>query len=493
MNLNIYKDYTGQILFILSIIFFIYMVFLSPLNNVFIHPDEFFTLGIIKLSLPDIITVTAKDVHPPIYYIILKSVLEFCGLFNLSHYSLFISKIVSIVPYLLILIVSYIKLKKEYGWFTIGLFVFSLGIMSQFYLHFLTVRMYSWGLFFLLMSFIYLKDIIVESDLKSWILFTIFIVLGLYCQYFIALSSFLIYLSFIIYILGFRQNTFKIEFKKILYSIILGIILYSPWLISFFSQLTKVKKGWWVPAADFNLIMHSFTYYATSNSFLTIQILAIVALVFFIIISFKKYDSEPNEDNFFILSGFFIFVGTIIISLIISLLYRPILVLRYLIPVSSIIWLSISILVGKLEKKELLIVSLILILILSFSGIANIVSENSKYYDYGMSKERMFEEMNNDDSIIIYNTGIGILEFGDFLNQANSYSPKINNTFGVSNDTVHSLFEFKEKSPKTLKNIVKQNKDKKIYFVNAWGDSKLISGNLTKIGNVAGAKFYEVN
>ena len=55
--------------------------------------DEYFTLGIIKAPLLHGITITAKDVHPPLYYIILKAFLKIFSVLNINVDIIFLSKI----------------------------------------------------------------------------------------------------------------------------------------------------------------------------------------------------------------------------------------------------------------------------------------------------------------------------------------------------------------------------------------------------------------
>jgi len=53
-------------------------------------------------------------------------------------------KVLSIVPYAFLMVAA-TKIREDCGWLTAGLFVFFLGIMTDFFCEFLTIRM---GLFF---------------------------------------------------------------------------------------------------------------------------------------------------------------------------------------------------------------------------------------------------------------------------------------------------------------------------------------------------------
>ena len=49
--------------------------------------------------------LTAADVHPPLYYLIVKIVIKLLTMLNISFDMIFVSKIVSLIPYGILLIV----------------------------------------------------------------------------------------------------------------------------------------------------------------------------------------------------------------------------------------------------------------------------------------------------------------------------------------------------------------------------------------------------
>ena len=65
------KNIIGKSLFIISIFLFLLMI-LSPLAKTIIHIDEFWTIGVINLPLAESIPLMISDVHPPLYYLVLK-------------------------------------------------------------------------------------------------------------------------------------------------------------------------------------------------------------------------------------------------------------------------------------------------------------------------------------------------------------------------------------------------------------------------------------
>lgn len=139
--------------------------------------------------------VAINDVHPPLYYLMLYPILGILKMANVGNI-IYALKIVSIIPYFIILCFSYFKLKDEYNWLTAGLFAFAILVMGDFFIQFLTLRMYSWGLLFLLLSFVYYREVLNKNDRKSWMLLTLFTLLCAYTHYFLILTSGLIYICF---------------------------------------------------------------------------------------------------------------------------------------------------------------------------------------------------------------------------------------------------------------------------------------------------------
>lgn len=485
MNINEYKGHIGKILFGLSVLIFGAMIF-TPLNNVFIHADEYFTLFVVKFSLFDIININVHDVHPPLYYIIVKAVEKLLGAMNISYSSLFLIKIMSIIPYGLILIFSALQLRKEYGWLSVGIFTFALGCMSQFFMHFILGRMYSLGIVFLLISFYFMKNILKDSDTRSWIFFTVFSVLGAYTHYFVAISAIALYLMVLIYTLLNKQSL-----KKWLISVACGIVMYLPWIYSLINQLAKVHKSYWIKDLTFGYFIKCLGYFSTNSDAVIIQILAIVVLVFFVYVLFKNTHGILDSENYFILSGIAAFVLTLLIGSVVSVVFKPILVARYLIPASAILWFAVSILVGKIENSKMLTISIVLIMLLSVCAVADTVSYNDTLLHDGTDHAKLLDKINDGD-IVIFNSGVGLLEFADYVNATDIYTIELDEPLGLSDDAIHQRYDFKELNATGIENLVLENPDKKIYLVDAWGDEKFDNLNKTDAGKIVNVKFYEV-
>lgn len=485
------KDFSekfGKILFIISILIFLTML-VSPLTRTLYHVDEYFTLATIKFPIMQLITVTARDVHPPLYYFILKIAVKLFSAFNLDL--ILISKIVTIIPYLIILILSATKIRKEYDWLIAGIFTFSLICMSNFYITYLAIRMYSWAILFLLLSFIYLKDLLVKSDFKSWCLVSVFTLLGAYTHYFDAISSIIMYIMLMIYLLINKEESFdkKLEIKKWLGSVAFLIVGYIPWMLILFNQLKWVHNNFWIPEVNLDYIIQCISYYATLNLYDLIFVIACVFLIFSFIIFISDRLNRENVENNYLLIGMSLFLLTIFLGVIISFLFKPILRARYLLPAIAVFWFAVSVLVGKLKNNKLIVVSLVLILILGISGISVGFNSVSGYYNQGISNQNFLDEIDNNSTIICANPGV-VIQFGTYFNNSDVYI-KSHEVYGVTDNDLNTLFNIKYTSD--INKTIEKSKDKSVYFViGNWIDNELVD-NIEPAYNIDNNNFYKIS
>ena len=159
------ENLLSKIFVILTVILFVFMIYIYvkyPFSSI----DEGYTRGIVKLSIPQMIAVTSLDVHPPFYYLVVMALMSIFNLLNINIELIYIMKFAAIIPCILLLLLSFTKIKKDYGLFTAGVFSFMILAFSKFFIFYLTARMYSWGILFLVLSFLCVKEILKESNFR---------------------------------------------------------------------------------------------------------------------------------------------------------------------------------------------------------------------------------------------------------------------------------------------------------------------------------------
>ena len=239
------KEWCGKILFIVSAILFcagIYFVIRYP----FLQVDEWFTRGLIDLPLIEGIRITIIDVHPPLYYEIPKAIVAVLTAVGIPFNEIVAMKLASAIPYVIIMAVSYLVVRRQYGWFACGFFTLSTLLMCQFFTYFFIARMYSWGLLFIFLAFLCVRPILEDNDLKYWILLSLFTVLGSYTHYFVAFALICIYIILFVSEVVLGGDERISNFKNWLISTVISVAFYVPWVFKLLPQINKVHNDYWV-------------------------------------------------------------------------------------------------------------------------------------------------------------------------------------------------------------------------------------------------------
>lgn len=118
------------------------ILYISLIFNHNIWTDEAFTLQLLEQNITGILEGTARDVHPPLYYLYAKLFALF------SHRSLLIQKLAAIIPMTATLVIGATVVRKNWGNRVSFLFVLFLTCIPCSMEFAVQVRMYSLALFF---------------------------------------------------------------------------------------------------------------------------------------------------------------------------------------------------------------------------------------------------------------------------------------------------------------------------------------------------------
>ena len=249
--------------------------------------DEAFSLSMISQGFIDIIKNTAIDVHPPLYYIILKSFTWGINFF-LKDNIIWASKCFSMLPILLLIIISYKDISKIFGKRTAFLFnIFILG-MPQIIKYAIEIRMYSLGLLFVTLFYISYIKWDKENTNKNLCKMTIYSAMSAYTHYFAGVSVGCIYIIVLIELLIKKDYR---RLKNIIYSLVFLFVSYLPWLVVLGKQIFVVKESYWIENITSDTIKEflKYPYIVNSSSILT-NIIKILLLITLIIIVLKRKD-----------------------------------------------------------------------------------------------------------------------------------------------------------------------------------------------------------
>ncbi|MDD2409903.1 MAG: acyltransferase family protein [Bacilli bacterium] len=348
-NVKSLKDKIIKIfVFVLYSIAFIFIIFslLTLLNSV-VWADEICSLAMIKHTFIDIIKINMNDVHPPLYYLLLKYFNEFISIFiNISP--IIISKLFSFFPYIIIIIIINKYFKNKYGIITSSMATFFITCMPQMIYYFFEIRMYSWVMCFITLSYYAMDKVIEYNKMKNWYLFIIFGTISSYLHLYGALAFSILYFGLLIYII-FNN---KLLIKRWLTFGFIYFVLYLPWLLVIIGQLKNISNGFWISNLTIDTIISYFRFFLSFehntsliSNFITFLLLLFVLIIVFLNIKRKSDESKKNFIPILGILSIFILLG---ISIIISFLSTPIFVARYMFSILGVFWIAYSILYSNL-------------------------------------------------------------------------------------------------------------------------------------------------
>lgn len=412
-----FKDKLGIILFIIGLIFLGIMTCVG-FTKLGMWYDEIYSINMIKLPFSEMVSLSSKDVHPILYYCIYKFFFKISTLLNIPNMIL-VGKLVSLLPFYLIIILTATKVRKSFGWLTAGIFAICITSMPQLMHYGVELRMYSWGLFFITASFIYVYDIISrESNWKQWVILTILTICSAYTHYYSAIASFILYFALLIYFI--LKN--KKELKKWLISAIVSVISFLPWVVILLSQIQKTDYYWIKPITLKTIVGYIWYVFSPNNQMInanqiaTWSVLGILLLisVVILVISYLRR-SEKDIIGKYAFMGILITVFVPLIGIIISVITHPFFHPRYMIPVLGCLWLGVSILLGKnYNKKEIFIPVLVIILLVGAVGTINFEKIQTQDENTDIAFTKTLKDTFGSGNIIIYDFFPVMLEMNNY-------------------------------------------------------------------------------
>lgn len=316
--------------------------------------DEVFSVSIVKHSFSDIISFTAADVHPPLYYFILKLFTLVFGQ-RMSVYHL-----VSIIPFVLMLLAIGRFVSKHFGFQEAMLSVLLVTAAPNMLMYAVEIRMYSLCGLFVVLSMILAVELCENPGSsktsagwfhrvpgnKKWAAFAVVNALAAYSHYFAGAAVLLVAGCLFLFFLLQKENRKKNLIHWFLSMAATGV-LYLPWLIVFYQQLTKVKKDYWIEGFHIGTLMEYEKFIFGSDVWMKILTGVLFLLAVCAVIYFWK---NEKKDRIFFLNGFSFF-GLIASGVLLSILITPVFMRRYIIVVLPLFWITVVCALMQIKHK----------------------------------------------------------------------------------------------------------------------------------------------
>ncbi len=325
--------------------------------------DEITSIRVAQENIPTLITNRAQHNHVPLYFILLKFWTNFVK--QNEFWIRFLSSFFGIFSIILLYLIGVELFNPRVG--LLSSFLLSISPFHIWYSQ--EARMYSLTGFLSLLAVYFLVKIIFNpAEKKSHYLGYIFSTTALiYTHYYGLLVLLFMNIFFLIYFFFFR----RLKIKKWFFSNFVIVLFYSPWvsiLVSQFIKSTQVSN--WRPQPSLGGLLNIFVGFVDRK-------ILLVCYCVLIIIAFINLPANPLKrrglkwkiplDYSLLPKNLLLLLWVLIpllFSYVVSLLFTPILILRYLLPVSFPFYLFFAQGCFKINRKFITLFLIILVIIL---------------------------------------------------------------------------------------------------------------------------------
>jgi mannosyltransferase len=334
---------------------------LTYLGNLSLRLDESQSLYVSGKGTVRILNIIAEDVHVPLYLILLKGWQSF---FQLTPLDVVYNRIFSLIFQLISIPVFYQLTKSIFKKKGVAIFSSTLVAISPILFWYANeLRMYSLLVLVTILSHFTFRNF--EQDVnkvKKWMQYTFVSIIGIYTHYFYLL----VLLSQFVYSI-FYKDKFKAKgIARLIQSYILLAILLFPWVFFVISQGSagNTKPLLLTPnSVDvFNTLTNIFFGFQSDYiNTIIVSFWPVMTICGIFLINFKKAASQTTR--YFLINAFL----PILIAFIVSVIYRPVFLSRYLIIVVPSFYILLTNFAYSIKKTPGYIFRVMVILLMATS------------------------------------------------------------------------------------------------------------------------------
>lgn len=359
--------------------------------------DEAYSVGMARHTFGEIWSIGGFDVHPVLYYWMLRVV------YLLTGGSILAYRLFSVLPISIMIILGYTHIRKDFGEKTGFIFSFLSVFLPAMALYAVEIRMYAWAILTVTILSIYAYRLSKKDSVKDWIIFGISSLASIFLHYYGLMAAGLINVVLLIHLIRNKRK------KGLIYIISFGIIqavAYVPWLVALARQLNNISHGFWIQFSFPTTIMELVGSQLAGYMKLDIPfVLSLELYAYLIYKAFKLSKERQNIKPFLFAIGMYVAV-IIVAGIMTKILGTMILYYRYLFVITGLYIFAISFILGK-EKNKVAIVSILgVIAILGITNNICMIRDNY-YVENAKPMQYMKENVQESDTIVYEETGSG--------------------------------------------------------------------------------------
>jgi len=305
--------------------------------------DEAFSVGTAKNSLYGVMQIMYYwDSHPPLYYFWLKLWGDLFG------FSIPVCHLASVVPFGIGIVLALFWFRKKFGAVPAAFFMILSGLGTFCLGYNLEIRMYALAFLCLTACFYCSYRVISTGRKSSWIGLVLWGLAGAYSHYYaLVAGGLLVFFNGAAVWIRYRGKTWR----KGACAVVVFILGYSPWLVILYNSIKSVSSSWWVTDILQLKDALDMVFLGGSMAKITTPLLLFLCIVVLTADSGMVHrDREEgglikvgtpciknwDDKTYAVVTGLLTVAGTVAFGYFLCLVMTPVLVARYLYPVSAV-------------------------------------------------------------------------------------------------------------------------------------------------------------
>lgn len=376
---------------------------LSRLNLPSVWFDEGYSIYLMRYDLADLTHYTAVDVHPPLYYYLLK------GWTSLFGNSVVACRLLSVVLGAMVLILVYLLIKKLFTRKSASLATLLVAISPMFVRYGIEARMYMLVLLIAILAVFAFYNLLHTGKRRWAVAMGVLMSLGMWTHYFTAMIwlSFWVYRFIYFYRRGLRgKKLFRSYFDaNWIIAHVVAIGLYLPWIPVALKQTKTLTGGFWIGEVNISTLpgylseFFTFSKPQDATNWLVPAIYAGVVLVLYLIYKAVSKAKGSQRDNLMLVIT--MAVAPVVILTLLSLPpFKPVFVSRYVLFSAVLLAITIALGLSLTKAKPILTLTTAVVVIGLFCvGDVNVyrMASYDNYFYYGTIKDIMAQVKADED------------------------------------------------------------------------------------------------
>lgn len=373
-------------------------LYVSLIFNQNIWTDEAFTIQLVgENDIAGIIKGTAADVHPPLYYLIVKLFVSLLGP------GFWVYKLVSVIPMALTMLLAVWYIRPWFGTRTAFLFLLFLNAIPCVMEYGVQIRMYSWSIFFLTLAALAVYGVIADGRGKYWCILSAAALCACYTHNFAMISAVFLYLLMGIYLV-FRKGMFskKTELLRWFLSGTVVGVCFIPWLLVLMRQTRDRVDNYWIEPVTASTVRGYFGDLFGSGLPYTEGLFA--GLLLIAVVSLCAVRGRAGKDRFYVAALLGVPFLTASAGVLVSVWLTPFFIARYLVPCMGLSALALAVCFGAGKERYPLSFWALCAFLAAMTGSSYAANYADEYYSTHTDALLCYMEENmGEKDVILYN------------------------------------------------------------------------------------------